>query len=218
VDDEPTLAVPVSAAKPIGTPDTGIADRMFGNRVYLIAAAILIAIIALIVGLSIPQTKRAVTKAGIGMTTPVPGDSVVTPKEEAFVIPDTSLKAPANVSAKVPEGMKRADNQTTGAVKETLSVFLTLLNFEQVDQAYALLSKGLKSEFSKEFFREEFFSSPRLWRLEVKEVQTAPDGRVAATIELEVIDAYQGITDTLRGTLWMVKRNNEWKIESVSLS
>ncbi len=216
--DEQSLAVPVSAEEPMRRPGPDIADRMFGNRVYLAAAALLVAIVALIIGLSVPETKRAVTGTGPGAVAAKPEQREVTPHKEAFVVPDTALRAPANVSPALPQGMRIASEQTADAVRETLSVFLSLLNFEQVDQAYALLSKELKNHYSKESFREEFFSSPRLWKLGVREIQRAPDGRVAATIEMEVMDANQGITDTLHGTLWMVKRDNEWKIESFSLS
>ena len=216
--EEPSPAVAVPEDKPIAPPAGGILGTVLGYRVYLIAAAIAVALIALVIALSLPEGKRAVTKTGAGVTRPKGGEAAAVPEKAGFVVPDTTLKAPANLSAKIPDGMKKAVKPTEDAVKQTLSSFLTLLNFDQVDQAYALLSEGLGKEYSKETFREEFFSSPRLWRLQVKEVRTAPDGRVAVTMEVEVFDAYQGITDTLQGTLWMVERNKEWRIDGFSLS
>ncbi len=218
VAEEPSPAVPVPEDKPIAPPGAGIVGTVLGNRVYLIAAAIAVALIALVIALSLREGKRVAGKSAAVVTRPNGGDAAAVPKKPGFVVPDTTLKAPANVSANIPDDMKKAGKPTEDAVKQTLSSFLTLLNFDQVDQAYALLSEGLGKEYSKETFREEFFSSPRLWRLQVKEVRTAPDGRVAVTMEVEVFDAYQGITDTLQGTLWMVERNKEWRIDGFSLS
>ena len=216
VAPEPAVTVEQPDVSPRATeeavpekPTPSLTDSLLGNRVYLAAGAILVAVIALVIGLSVPETKLATPKPEV-KPTPV--------KKKSFEVTDTSVKAPTGISSEIPAGMKKADKQTTEAVQRMISQFWHLFNFDQVDQAYAMLSRDLKSKYSKETFREDLFSSPRLWKITVKGIETAPDGRIGAKIVLEILDAYHGVPDKLKGIVWVVKQNGKWKIAGYVLS
>ena len=190
-------------------PPSGIGDRLFENRIYLIAAAVLVSLVALIIGLSIPETKRSEIKTK---------GSAPPPAKESFTVPELPLEAPADISTELPPGMKKVDKETDISARKAISRFWNLFNFDQVDQAYALFTPDLKNVYSKEAFREDIFSSPRLWRIKVTRVRQAPDGRVVGEVELKILNSYHGISETLQGFVWVTKQKGKWRIAGYRLT
>lgn len=207
--EPPAVTAPATEEAVPEKPTQSLTDAFLENRIYLAVAAILVAVIALVIGLSVPETKLSTTK---------PMDKLSQAKGKSFVVTDTSVKAPADISSEIPAGMKKADKQTTDSVRRMISQFWDLFNFDQVDQAYALLSSDLKSNYPKETFRDQLFSSPRLWKIEVRGIETTPDGRIGAKVVLEILDSYHGVPDKLKGIVWVVKQNGQWKISGYALS
>lgn len=208
-EESPTRVEGPSEESVQAKPATAVVDRLFENRIYLVAAAVLVSLVALVIGLSIPGKKHTTTKTG-----GVPPAA----SEQSHRVIDVPLKAPPSITADIPTGMKAADKQTAEAVRKVLSRFWSLFNYDQVDQAYALLATDLKKDYSKETFREDLFSSPRLWRISVKDVKVAPDGRVAAETELKIMCAYHGIPEKFKGMVWVTKQGGHWKIAGYRLT
>jgi hypothetical protein len=113
------------------------------------------------------------------------------------------------------------DSYSRALVEQTVKNFvqsLTLGDFNDVDQAYSFLSKEKQRDRSKESFRDDFFISPRIWKVVQSVPSKTPQGQVFVQTELDVIDEYLGTYDRRKVTFDLVKENGSWKIQKYDRS
>ncbi|GEM_PF-2234726 len=171
-----------------------------GNKTVLLAAgAGLAALVALGIGLSLTAD-------------PVPGKIPASKPAAGLVAKTQSQTVPPAPTETTP-----ADGATANAVKAALSRFVGSLNFDQSDQAAALLTSAFREKLTVEKFREKFFRTPRLWRMKILSVRKAGNGRVVIKVNVRVIDAFEGTVKSRMGRLQMIKKDVGWKISSIDV-
>jgi serine/threonine-protein kinase len=110
-----------------------------------------------------------------------------------------------------------ADEALTRRIEAAMSAFVDSLNFDQENQAVALLASKFKETYPEAQFRKEFFGTPRLWRARVTHVGSAEDGSIIVRIKMSALDSFRGKVRSGEGAIQFVKDGAAFKISRLQL-